>query len=109
MGDAAGPSDPGLAAERTSLAWSRTSLGVLVNGGLLLLRHFAGGVGAVEYAIVGLALILAALFVRCGRIRARQVRFGHGVPPGPSPMMVVGLGGFVAVFGLVVTAALATF
>ncbi|MGZ4524044.1 MAG: DUF202 domain-containing protein, partial [Mycobacteriaceae bacterium] len=41
----------GLAAERTALAWSRTSLAVLGNGGLLLLRHFGDAVGPFELVL----------------------------------------------------------
>lgn len=34
--------DEGLAAERTGLGWTRTSLGALANGALVILRHRQG-------------------------------------------------------------------
>jgi uncharacterized membrane protein YidH (DUF202 family) len=98
----------GTAAERTALAWSRTSLAVLTNGGLLLLRHVTGA-GAVQWASVGAALAIAVLVLIFGRVRAQQVRNGGTQPPGPSAAMVVTLGFAVAVFGVFVTAGLLVF
>ncbi len=98
----------GTAAERTALAWTRTSLAVLTNGGLLLLRHVTGA-GAVQWASVGAALAIAVLVLIFGRVRAQQVRNGGTQPPGPSAAMVVTLGVAVAVFGVFVTAGLLVF
>ncbi len=99
----------GTAAERTALAWSRTSLAVLTNGGLLLLRHVTGAGGALQWATVGTALAIAALVVVLGRVRAQQVRNGGTQPPGPSAAVVVTLGFAVTGFGVFVTAGLLVF
>ena len=96
--------EPGLAAERTALAWTRTSLAVLVNGALLLVRHFVGGVGAIHLAIAALACVIAGMIVFIGRIRGREMRMGGDTPPGPRPLLVVVLGASLAAFGVVVTA-----
>jgi uncharacterized membrane protein YidH (DUF202 family) len=51
-----GPVDPGLQAERTGLAWTRTSLGLIANG-FLVLR--SGVVGHDTPLIVAGALVIA--------------------------------------------------
>ncbi|MGZ6880879.1 MAG: DUF202 domain-containing protein [Mycobacteriaceae bacterium] len=93
----------GLAAERTALAWSRTSLAVLGNGGLLLLRHFTDAVGPFELVLAIASAALAVLVVSFGRLRARQVRAGGALPAGPSVRVVLALGLSIAAFGLFVT------
>lgn len=54
-----GAGDTGLAAERTVLSWTRTSLGVLANGALLLFRDLHGDLGRLGFVAVGLALAVA--------------------------------------------------
>src|SRR5262249_20704169 len=45
--------------ERTTMAWTRTSLAVLANGALLLLREIHGDAGALQLVAVGVAAALA--------------------------------------------------
>jgi putative membrane protein len=74
-GPTAGP--PTLAAERTALAWTRTGLAVLVNGGLLLVRTLSGRGSMASAALVVLALVVAGVAVVLGRRRGRALRAGH--------------------------------
>lgn len=96
--------DKGMAAERTALAWSRTSLAVLVNGGLLLLRHLTASLGTLEAVLGVVSLLLAVLVVAFGRLRALQIRHAGAQPPGPSRVVVLGLGVAFTAFALLVTA-----
>lgn len=98
----------GRAAERTGLAWTRTSLAVLANGGLLLLRHVTGEFGPFEVLLVIGSGCIAALVVAFGRLRARQVRAGGAAPPGPGTTMVLTFGLSVAGFAVLVTVSLLT-
>ena len=69
MSDATAARDAGLAAERTVLAWQRTSLALAVNGGLLLARSPLGGRAGVVLAAV--AFVLAGWVAVLGARRAR--------------------------------------
>ncbi|HEY9415843.1 MAG TPA: DUF202 domain-containing protein [Pseudonocardia sp.] len=66
--------DDGLQAERTALAWSRTSFGVLGNGVLLLLRDLHHDSGPMGLAPAGLAVVVALLTYLIGRRRQRLLR-----------------------------------
>jgi uncharacterized membrane protein YidH (DUF202 family) len=71
------PSDAGLQAERTGLAWSRTSLAVGANAALLAVRelsHVGPTLGLVPAAM---ALLLAVATALYGVYRTRVLR---GVP-----------------------------
>ncbi|MGI8521913.1 MAG: DUF202 domain-containing protein [Nocardioides sp.] len=63
--------DVGLAKERTSLSWTRTSLAVMANGLLVMIRHekafplpVAGGLAGLSLVVALLALTHAALTCR---------------------------------------------
>ena len=68
--------DPGLQAERTALAWTRTSFAVLANGALLMLRdfgHHPSGLGLVAACVaIGLAFATYSIGVRRQRTLIRR-------------------------------------
>ena len=53
------PTDPGLARERTSLAWTRTAIGFAAIGAALLHKYVAVGVAV---------LVLSGIVQACGRL-----------------------------------------
>jgi uncharacterized membrane protein YidH (DUF202 family) len=66
---------PGLQAERTLLAWERTSLGLLANGALLMLR----GSDATRLGVLipaGAALVLALVTAAIGLRRRHAIARG---------------------------------
>lgn len=64
------PGREGLQAERTALAWSRTSLAVLVNGVLLVLKEPRGGARPLA---AGLAVLIAVTIYLVGVRRQRTL------------------------------------
>jgi uncharacterized membrane protein YidH (DUF202 family) len=76
------PSDAGLQAERTGLAWSRTSLGVGANAVLLAARELTHETWGPELIPAGLALVLAIATAVYGRRRSARLRHA----PLPSPL-----------------------
>jgi uncharacterized membrane protein YidH (DUF202 family) len=91
--------DPGLQAQRTALAWTRTGLSVLLNA-VVVLRS---GVQADEPFILGLGfmlLVAAAVAVGCGGWRARRLTIDvtHSAPPTIVVAGIVGVA-FVACIG----------
>jgi uncharacterized membrane protein YidH (DUF202 family) len=94
------PSDAGLQAERTGLAWSRTSLGVGANALLLAVREVGyGRVGAAS-VVAALALVLAAAVAVYGRRRTLLLRRAPLPRPLAADRAVPVLGGAVAVLAL---------
>lgn len=75
-------SDMGLPAERTGLAWSRTSLGVAANAALLAVRELGQAPSFSALLPASLALVIAATTAIYGRRRTAQLRRG----PLPSPL-----------------------
>src|SRR5215470_14453562 len=57
--------------ERTTLAWTRTSLAVLANGAILLLRDTHSGAGVLHFVAAGVAAVLALLIYLIGLRRQR--------------------------------------
>jgi uncharacterized membrane protein YidH (DUF202 family) len=66
-------SDSGLQAERTSLSWTRTSLGFLANGALVALPDFGGETGLFKWVAAVLAAALALSTYLIGRRRQRAL------------------------------------
>jgi uncharacterized membrane protein YidH (DUF202 family) len=75
------PRDPGLQAERTALAWSRTGLAVFVNALLALRSGWANDETSIT--ILGLALLMASgAAALCGGWRRKHLVSGrHGIAP----------------------------
>lgn len=67
------PPDDGLQPERTALAWSRTSLGFLANGALLLLREAAHESSVLRLLPAALAVSLAVALQFVARSRRREL------------------------------------
>lgn len=94
---------PGLQAERTSLAWERTALALLVSGVLLLLRQ-PRSTGPAVLVLAGFGLVLALGCAVLGARRAHRIRSGESVPVARTTIMVTGTA--VVLFCLAVTGVL---
>lgn len=92
------PGPDGLQAERTSLAWERTALALLVNGALLLLRYIGTARGGADLVLTaGVALAAAVVTAAVGLRRGRRLR--HGVAR-PAAVSLVLCGVTVALLGV---------
>jgi uncharacterized membrane protein YidH (DUF202 family) len=91
--------DPGLQPERTLLAWRRTSLGLLVNGGLLL----ASGLDNSPVRF-GLGLVVTVIALCCwavvGAVYRRIATGGSAPAPLGSDRVIRSAAGLVLVVGL---------
>lgn len=84
--------DQGLQRERTVLSWSRTSLGLVVNAVLVLVRHDAAFPLPVSVVLAALSVLVAALVVASGAHRRRILRLGdHDVRASPGSVVPLGL------------------
>jgi len=103
----AGPlTAPALQPERTALAWSRTSLGLLANGVLLILGRFRASRPGVVDGLAAVALLLALAVGLAARRRSRELRRQPAPVPLAVPLRVAGLGVAVAAFCLLTGVAL---
>ena len=97
----------GLQAERTVLAWSRTSLGALVNGVLLILIHASHNGGRLQLVSALLAGLLAVVIYLIGFRRQRTLA-KRPLPARITAEMEVQVVG-LAVIALIVITALGLF
>ena len=72
------PDDPGLARERTSLAWTRTAVGFAAIGAALLHKYVTVGV---------VVLVLSGVVQACGRLG----RPGGAGQARPGPLLIIAL------------------
>lgn len=68
-----GPKDSGLQPERTALAWTRTSLAIVLSGAVLLFKEVRGVDGAVRLGVVGLGVVIALIAYRIGMRRQQTL------------------------------------
>ncbi|KRE29261.1 hypothetical protein ASG82_26955 [Mycobacterium sp. Soil538] len=96
---------PGLQAERTLLSWERSSLGLLVGGALMLIRHHGPPVAG-RTVLAAVAGLLALVVLGLGYRRSRRIRTGPTTVEVPSlEVLVLGYG--TAAFGLAAAVGLA--
>jgi uncharacterized membrane protein YidH (DUF202 family) len=69
--------DPGVANERTALAWRRSALSLLVVGGVMLHGALDGRLHPLRLAVLGALVLAAAATHRHGR-RLYELRAGDG-------------------------------
>jgi uncharacterized membrane protein YidH (DUF202 family) len=111
-GDAATPppatDDPGLARERTALAWTRSALNMAASGTLIARAAFVGHLAALGVVIAIAMATLAALTWRHGRVIYHERR----EPGMPAHLQTVAFGllmaatGSIAAIAIVVTIAI---
>ena len=84
MTDTAQAVPPGLQPERTSLAWTRTSLGFLTNGVLLLLKYLHANAPPISLVAAGFATVVTLGLYLVGR-RRQQTLARQPLPADISP------------------------
>jgi len=97
--------DGGLPAERTALAWTRTSFGVLANRALLTLRDFHSYTGPLRLIAAGLAVTVALSTYLIG-VRRQRTLGRRPLPQRITPRREVHLLG-ISVLVLIFVSALA--
>jgi len=92
-------SDPGLARERTELAWNRSGLAVAVTVAIILRRLWplSGDRAILALALIGAGAALWVVATRLGR-RAR-VRSGQGGALGESTCLALTIGTLILALG----------
>ena len=90
---------PGTQPERTTLAWTRTSLAVLANSAILLVRDTHGKASTLQLVAAGIAAVLALSTYLIGVMRQR-ILARRPLPDGISPRPAVYLTG-VAIIALI--------
>lgn len=101
------PSDAGLQAERTGLAWSRTSLGVGANAVLLAVREITHERSMPSLVLAAVAAVLAVVVALYGRWRTIRISRAPLPRPLAADRAVPLLGGAVALLALVTGVVLA--
>ena len=106
------PADPGLPAERTSLAWLRTALAVIA-GSLVGLRVLPPQLGPLGYAVSALGVLWGADLVLTARRRhrdgTRMMRAGEGATTAGATLARTAItAGLVAVAALAAVVVLST-
>jgi uncharacterized membrane protein YidH (DUF202 family) len=91
--------------ERTTLAWTRTSLAVLANGAILLLQRTHGNPGVLRFLAAGIAALLALAAYLIG-VRRQRILARRPLPDRISPRREVYLTG-AAIIALILISALA--
>jgi uncharacterized membrane protein YidH (DUF202 family) len=97
------PFDRGLQAERTALAWTRTSLAILANGVLLLVKDFPESGGPVRMSVAGLAAAIALAAYLVGG-RRQRILCRRPLPQRITPRREVHLVGVLVLVFVVVVA-----
>lgn len=90
---------PGLQTERTQLSWERSAIGFLAIGAIVLFRH-DGPLAQGRTALAVLAITLALIVFRVGRVRSRRMQVSdddRGAPVVRSPKVAVLVTGGAAV------------
>jgi uncharacterized membrane protein YidH (DUF202 family) len=100
------PSDAGLQAERTGLAWSRTSLAVGANAALLAVRELSHAGPSLGLVPAAMALIIALATAAYGVYRTRVLRHTPLPRPLAASRAVPALGVSVVVLAVVACAVL---
>jgi uncharacterized membrane protein YidH (DUF202 family) len=91
--------------ERTTLAWTRTSLAVLANGAILFLRDIHGEASALQLVAAGVAAVLAVATYLIG-LRRQRILARRPLPDRISPRREVYLTG-AAIIALILISGLA--
>jgi uncharacterized membrane protein YidH (DUF202 family) len=97
-----GLSEGGLQAERTALAWTRTSFALLGNGALLMLRDLRSLPGRLGLVAVAFAVTIALVTYMIG-LRRQRVLTSRPLPRQLTPRLEVYLLGISVIVLIVVS------